>query len=99
MACTVVSRVLAAGEEGVSIATWCAEWSEEDIHDAYEPFGLIWAVRAAANRTGLELPWDLYVADDDLVLRLNDRDGAIRLLTAMDLIGDIDYFIASATAC
>jgi hypothetical protein len=99
MGSCLVLRVLGAGEQGASIAEWCAEWSEEELGgDAYGPFGLLWAVRDAANQTGLELPWDLCVNDGDLVLVLNDRDGALKLLSAMHHLPLLDHFIAQAAA-
>ena len=99
LACIVVARVLCAGDEGMSVATWCQEYADdEDLGaDPYYPFGLLWAVRDAAGRTGLELPWDLELDGGDLRLMLTDREAACSLLEAMDHLPKLDRFIDMAT--
>ena len=99
MACTLVARVLGAGEDGLSIAMWCEECAEEELGgDPYQPFGLLWAISDAAGRTGLALPWELQLRGGDLVLALTDREAATRLLVAMDQLPRLDHLIDRLTS-
>lgn len=97
LACTVVARVLSAGDRGLSVAAWCRECAEPDMGgDPYAPFALLDAVADAATSTGLELPWEQRSEECDRVLVLTDPDAAKRLLSAMHCASAIDHLIEHA---
>ena len=98
LASTLVARVLSAGDYGLSIADWCEECADDELGaDPYHPFGLLWAVRDAAARTGLELPWELELHAGALRVALIDRDAAARLLEATHHLPQLDRFIDEVT--
>jgi len=64
-------------------------WSWENVVDAecdaspLEPYRLLGALMDAAELTGLELPFELQVCDDDMLLVLTDRSRAMKLIDAL----------------
>jgi len=49
---------------------------------ALRPYARLTALQDAADITGLALPWQQLLIDGDVVLVLNDRVAAVRLLGA-----------------
>jgi hypothetical protein len=83
MAVTAVARIIGAGDDGVSLADWSAtahEWGS----DPYEPYRLLDALQAAAEQTGMQLPWGSQLCDGDIRVTLTDRQAARRLCLATE---------------
>lgn len=95
MAVTAVAHIVAAAEDGVSLAAWSAiagEWRS----DPYEPYRLLDALETAAEQTGMQLPWESQVCDGDIRVTVTDVAAAWRLLLATDSLPRLEHEILMA---